>query len=310
MAAGVAKIIYGTDGDNLTWTGNSGNDVIYAGNGIQTLIGNAGDDMLVGGLGTQTLSGGTGNDTMIGGTGTQTLDGGADNDLLIAGTGDQTLLGGSGTDTLVAGYGNQMLDGGSGDDAVDFSKLAGKLIIDQDLYGAQLVDPVSGAVIYTYGVKSFNTFIGTNYGNDVHGQANTANTYVFGAGADRYYSESGGDLITGGAGVDTYSWMKKYVAVGQVDTITDFVVGTDKLDMSDFLKGQGIKGVKWDQVVHVNDVLNPDGSHSAMISTLTPLTQNSTVGSTWHDTVLLQGVNINDVGADHHVLKLADLGMI
>jgi Ca2+-binding RTX toxin-like protein len=307
MTAGVAKIIYGTDGDGLTWTGNSGNDTIYAGNGIQTLYGNAGYDLLVGGVGAQTLIGGTGHDTLMGGTGVQTLDGGADNDLLIAGTGDQTLLGGSGSDYLVAGYGNQMLDGGSGNDTVDFSKLAGKLIIDQDLYGAQLVDPMTGAVLYTYGVKSFNTFIGTNFGNDVHGQANTANTYVFGAGADRYYSESGGDTVTGGAGVDTYSWMKKYVAVGHVDIITDFVVGTDKLDMSDFKKGQGIKNATWDQVVHVNDVLNPDGSHSAMIQTLSPVVGGSSV---WLDTALLQGININDVGADHHVLKLADLGMI
>ncbi len=302
MAASVAKIIYGTVGDSLTWTGNSGNDVIYAGNGTQSLYGNAGHDTLTGGIGTQTLSGGTGNDTLVGGTGAQTLDGGADNDLLIAGTGDQILLGGSGTDYLVAGYGNQTLDGGSGNDTVDFSKLAGKLIIDQDLYGAQLVDPVTGAVLFTYAVKSFNTFIGTNFDNDVHGQANTANTYVFGAGADRYYSESGGDMVTGGAGADTYSWQKKYVAVGHVDTVTDFVVGTDKLDMSDFLKGQGIKNAQWDQVVHVNDVLNPDGSHSTMVQTLG--------GGIWHDTALLQGVNIHDIGADHHELKLADLGMI
>ncbi len=266
MTAGVPLIISGSDGDGVVLTGNSGNDVLTAGNGAQTLNGNSGDD------------------------------------VLIAGNGTQSLYGGSGNDYIVAGYGNQTLDGGSGIDTVDFSHLVGKLVIDQDLYTATLLDPNSGAVLYTYNVKSFNGLIGTDYGNDVHGQANTANTYVFGAGNDRYYSESGGDTVTGGAGADTYSWQKKYVAVGHVDTITDFQVGTDKLDMSDFLKGQGIKGAKWDQVVHVNDVLNADGSHSAMIQTLG--------GGTWHDTAILRGVNIHDIGADHHELKLSDLGMI
>jgi RTX calcium-binding nonapeptide repeat (4 copies)/Peptidase M10 serralysin C terminal len=265
MTAGVAKLIYGTDGNGLSWIGNSGNDQIYAGTGDQTLYGNAGDDMLV------------------------------------AGTGNQMLYGGSGTDYIVAGYGNQTLDGGSGNDTVDFSRLNGKLIIDQDLYTATLVDPTTGAVMCTYSVKSFNALIGTNYGTDVHGQANTANTYTFGAGNDRYYSESGGDLITGGAGADTYSWMKKYASVGHVDTVTDFLVGTDKLDMSDFLKGQLFKSPAYDQVVRLADMMNIDGSHSTMVQTLT--------AGFWHDTVVLAGVNMGDVGADHHALTLFDLGI-
>ena len=267
MTAGVDKIIHALDGDNITSIGNSGNDMLFAGNGIQMLYGNAGDD------------------------------------LLVAGNGTQSLFGGSGNDYLVAGYGNQTLDGGSGNDTVDFSHLVGRLVIDQDLYTGTLYDPATGAVMFTYTVKSFDSLIGTNYGNDVHGQANTANVYVFGAGNDRYYSESGGDTITGGAGIDTYSWQKKYVAVGHVDTVTDFQVGTDKLDMSDFLKGQGIKNATYDQVVHLSDVVGANGGHSTMVSTLT-------YGTAWHDTVLLAGVNMADVGADHHVLKLADLGMI
>jgi large repetitive protein len=265
MTAGVAKLIYGADGNGLSWIGNSGNDTIYGGIGDQILNGNAGDD------------------------------------LLVAGIGNQMLYGGSGNDTIVAGVGDQTLDGGSGNDTVDFSRLNGKLIIDQDLYTATLVDAVTGALINTYTVKSFNSFIGTNYGNDVHGQANTANTYVFGAGNDRYYSESGGDLITGGGGVDTYSWMKKYVSVGHTDTVADFLVGQDKLDMSDFLKGQGFKSPAYDQVVRLADLMNADGSHATMVQTL--------AGGAWHDTVVLAGVNMGSVGADHHALTLFDLGI-
>ena len=77
--------------------------------------------------------------------------------------------------------------------------------------------------------------------------------------------------------------------------------------MSDFLKGQTLNGLvlkspSYDQVVHVIDHLNTDGSHSAMVQTL--------AGGTWHDTLLLAGINVNDVGADHHTLHLADLGII
>ncbi len=266
MTAGIDKLIYAMNGDGVITTGFSGNDQLYAGNGAQLVYGNAG------------------------------------NDLLVAGNGDQQLYGGSGDDYIVAGLGNQTLDGGSGNDTVDFSHLAGKLVIDQDLYTATLLDPVTGAVMATYTVKSFNALIGTDYGNDVHGQANTANTFVFGAGNDRYYSESGGDTITTGAGSDTLSWMKKYVAVGHIDTVTDFQIGSDKLDMSDFLKGQGIKSATYDQVVKIVDHVEADGSHDAMIQTLG--------GGTWHDTVILNGINIYDVGTDHHTLKLADLGII
>lgn len=266
MTAGVDKIIHALNGDGIVTTGFSGNDQLFAGDGMQGLYGNAG------------------------------------NDFLVAGSGNQLLYGGSGDDYLVAGYGNQTLDGGSGNDIVDFSKLAGKLVIDQDLYTATLLDPLTGAVLYTYTVKSFNGLVGTDYGTDVHGQANTANLYVFGAGNDRYYSESGGDTISGGGGIDTYSWMKKYVAVGHVDTVTDFQVGTDKLDMSDFLKGQGFKAPTYDQVVRIADVVDSNGAHNAMIQTLG--------GGVWHDTVILSGINIFDVGVDHHTLKLADLGVI
>jgi len=266
MTAGVPKILFGFDGDGVVLTGNSGNDQLFAGSGEQTLYGNAG------------------------------------NDLLVAGSGNQFLYGGSGDDWIVAGYGNQTLDGGSGNDTVDFSRLAGKLVIDQDLYTATLLDPTTGAVLNTYTVKSFNALIGTDYGNDVHGQANTANTFVFGAGNDRYYSESGGDTITGGAGVDTYSWMKKYVAVGVVDSVTDFQVGVDKLDMSDFLKGQGFKNPTYDQVVHLADQVDANGMHSTIVQTLT-------YGTAWHNAVVLTGVNMNDIGADHHALKLSELGI-
>lgn len=75
------------DGDDLVFSGQSLDDTLIAGNGIQTLYGNAGNDRIAGG------------------------------------TGDQRLYGGSGEDTVVAGNGNQVLDGGAGYDVLDLSRI-------------------------------------------------------------------------------------------------------------------------------------------------------------------------------------------
>ena len=243
--------IIAPDGDNLIFLGQSLNDTIVAGNGSQTLYGNAGDD------------------------------------LLVAGTGNQSLYGGSGNDTLVAGNGDQILDGGAGTDTLDFSCLTGKLVIDQDLYTAQIVDPVSGAVIFNDTVKSFNKIIGTNGGNDFHAQANTSNIFVGGTGADIYRSESGGDTVTLGDGADTFGWFRKYVAVGHTDRITDFQAGVDKLDLTDFLKGQGIKNPAYSDVIHLADTIGQNGAHGTLVQGL--------VSGVWHDIAVLDGVDVTHV---------------
>ena len=239
------------DGDNLVFLGQSLNDTLIAGNGTQTLYGNAGDDLLVGG------------------------------------TGDQNLYGGSGTDTIIAGNGNQYLDGGAGTDTLDFSKLSGKVNIDQDLHFAQIIDPVTGAVIFTDTVFSFNKIIGSDAGNDFHAAANTSNTYVGGASADIYRSENGGDTVTGGGGADTFGWFRKYAEVGHTDRITDFQVGVDRLDLSDFLKGQGVKNPAYTDVIHLVDTLDQSGNHGTLVQGL--------VNGAWHDIAVLDGVDVSHV---------------
>jgi Ca2+-binding RTX toxin-like protein len=229
-------------------------------------------------------------DTLQAGTGIQTLYGNAGNDLLIAGTGSQFLYGGSGDDTLIAGSGNQTLDGGSGIDSLDFSRAAGKLVIDQDLHIAQIVDSVSGAVIFTDTVTSFNKIVGTNAGNDFHAQANTANVFIGGSGDDIYRSENGGDTVTGGAGADTFGWMRKYAEVGHIDRVTDFTAGTDRVDLSDFLKGQSIKNPTLSDVIHLQAATAANGGVATLLQGL--------VNGVWHDVAILDGVNVTHVTVD------------
>jgi Ca2+-binding RTX toxin-like protein len=286
----IAKAV---DGNGVTLSGQSLNDLLTAGSGDQILYGTAGNDTLVGGLGNQQLYGGSDHDSIIGGTGSQTLSGGAGNDILIGGTGAQQLLGGSDNDTIVAGYGAQVLDGGQGFDTVDFSKLHGKLDLDLDLYFATFTDAATGAVT-TYGVKSFDTVVGTNEGTIFEGAQSTPRAYIGGAGNDRFQSESGGDTVISGAGADTFRWFKIYVAVNHADEVKDFQVGTDKLDMGDFLKGQHtvdgtyMKLPAMEQVVHLVAASDAAGHASTLVQALTGT-------GIWHDVVLLDGVDVNTV---------------
>lgn len=242
-----------------------------------------------------TSTGGSLDDTLIGGIGNQQLWGTAGNDLLIAGTGDQALYGGSDNDYLIAGYGNDTLDGGSGYDVVDFSRLVGRLDIDQDLHTATLYDLTTGAALYTYSVTSFDKIIGTATGTEFDAAANTARTYIGGAGDDIYHSESGGDLVTLGGGHDVMGWMRKYVAVGHVDEVTDFTVGMDRLDLTDFLKGQTIKNPNYSDVVRLAGTTDAAGSAATLVQGL--------VNGAWYDIVRLDNVAVGSV-------TLADLGLV
>jgi serralysin len=87
----------------------------------------------------------------------------------------------------------------------------------------------------------------------------TSDTYgdvlVGGAGADTLYAGQGPDILTGGAGKDVFVYANAPWVGGHV---TDFVVGTDKLDLSALLKGvhyQGSDPVK-DKLI----ILQADGA--------------------------------------------------
>jgi hypothetical protein len=99
-------------GADINATGNSLNNSLQGGAGINILTGLGGDDTLSGGAGTDTLTGGADNDTLNGDDGDDWLDGGAGNDTLNGGTGDDDLVGDDGIDTL---------DGGTGEDTARYN---------------------------------------------------------------------------------------------------------------------------------------------------------------------------------------------
>jgi Ca2+-binding RTX toxin-like protein len=109
-------MIFGGNGDD-TINAGAGNDLICGGNGGGVINAGLGDDTIDGGNGNDTLKGGDGNDLIFGGGGNDILEGGNDNDILDGGTGNDTLTGGLGADSFT---------GGSGTDTVtDFTPAQG-----------------------------------------------------------------------------------------------------------------------------------------------------------------------------------------
>ena len=114
-------MIFGGNGDDTINSG-AGNDLICGGNGGGVVNGGLGDDTIDGGNGNDTLRGGDGNDLIFGGGGNDTLEGGNDNDMLDGGAGTDILRGESGDDTLTGGSGPDSFNGGPGNDtATDFN---------------------------------------------------------------------------------------------------------------------------------------------------------------------------------------------
>ncbi|MCI4661886.1 MAG: Ig-like domain-containing protein [Neomegalonema sp.] len=117
---GVDDLIVGTESSEKL-DGKSGNDMLFAVGGDDTLRGRDGDDILVGGAGSDNAEGDDGNDTLFGEGGNDKLKGRAGNDILIGGQGDDRLFGDEGDDTLGFGDGADDVEGGSGSDLFVFT---------------------------------------------------------------------------------------------------------------------------------------------------------------------------------------------
>jgi Ca2+-binding RTX toxin-like protein len=122
--------ILSTTAANLS--GNSGNNVLYAGAGDNVLNGSTGTDTvscayaaagvtvsLASSLAQSTV--GSGSDTLVS---IENLTGGNFNDSLAGNGGNNVLDGGAGTDMLTGGAGSDMLTGGAGSDTFDFNALS------------------------------------------------------------------------------------------------------------------------------------------------------------------------------------------
>jgi len=161
--------------------------------------------------------------------------------------GNLTLGGGSGTDTLTitanTGAGSITMDDGiTGFEKINFGSATGTYTLTADAAtvasGATLtVDGstlTSGTLAYNASNETDGLYIlngGGGADSLVGGQKN--DTLSGGSGADILQGGSGTDSLTGGAGADTFVFGTAAESGGaNVDSITDFVSGTDKLQFT------------------------------------------------------------------------------
>jgi serralysin len=191
--------------------------------GIDTLTGTAGNEQLDGLAGADRLSGLSGNDTLLGGDGNDTLEGGAGADVINGGNNTDSASYFSSTTTITANLGNAALNAGDalGDTYISIENVEGSNTANSFLTGDSLAN-----VLTSYG------------GADSLDGASGNDTLSAGNGNDSIQGGVGTDSLTGGAGLDKFYFgsgaaLTSVIATQLgIDTVTDFVAGTDKLYLS------------------------------------------------------------------------------
>ncbi|MBK8817057.1 MAG: cadherin-like domain-containing protein [Methylococcaceae bacterium] len=246
-----------------TITGGVGVDTLIGLGGNDTLVGAAGADIYQGGLGNDTYVvdiGDTVIENLLEGTDTiktslvnYTLDanvenltytgltsftgtgntlaniitGGALNDSLNGGDGADTLSGLTGTNIMTGGAGNDIYVVGSATDATIEIAGGGTDTVKTNLASYTLGSEVE---ILTYtGILAFS---GTGNGSANFLVAGAGNQILDGgAGNDRVSAGVGNDTLIGGSGSDVFRFDTALNATTNLDTVSDFVHGVDKIQL-------------------------------------------------------------------------------
>ncbi|MGE5517537.1 MAG: calcium-binding protein [Bacteroidota bacterium] len=230
----------GGKGDDTYIVDNAGDKVIeLAGQGTDTVVSYAPSYTLSANVENLTI-GGTKAAVGIGNDGANTLVANDAGNHLYGMQGDDLLIGGKGNDHLNGGIGADTMKGGAGNDTYEVSRAGDKVV---ELSG-EGVDTVMSSVTYKLGQFVENLTLtgtaningtGTAYHNVLVGN-NGNNVLDGGAGNDRLFGAKGNDKLIGGDGADTF--VLKSAGAG-TDTIADFKLGTDNLDMHNVLKSVG-----------------------------------------------------------------------
>lgn len=269
-----------------------GADSFSGGNAGDTVLGEGGNDTLLGNIGADSLDGGTNSDRLEGGNG---------NDVLLGGGGNDTMIGGAGSDTLTGGAGTDSAQGGDGNDR--YTVDAATDIVDES--GSTGIDLVNASVSFTLGVSA--TVLGdvedltlTGAGNITgtgNALANTirgntgANTLTGLEGNDRLLGNAGADTLVGGLGADTLTGGADadifflFNPGEGVDRITDFVSGTDLIQIDDF----GFAGLSLG-ALNASNFIAKVGAASTNPAGLAQVIYDTSNGNLWYDADGVGGV--------------------
>jgi Ca2+-binding RTX toxin-like protein len=241
--------------ENLELTGSD--DLTGTGNELDNLItGNDGDNVLSGLAGVDIIDGGLGNDTIDGGAGDDTVGGGPGDDTFTVDAGDTVLeYSGEGTDTVQS--------------AVAWT-LASQLEV-LLLTGSTAVNGNGNSVA--------NTLTGNSGANQLKGLGSN-DTLVGSGGADTLTGGTGSDSMTGGGAADVFLFDAALNGGTNVDTIADFVRGTDKIRLDDDIFTGWSAAVS--SAPQATEILVGAGATSAT-TTAHRLVYNTTTGDLYYD---------------------------
>lgn len=268
VGSGGNDTIDGLEG-NDTIFGGFGDDSLTAHDGDDSVEGHAGIDVLSLGAGADTGRGGASNDTIEGHEGDDVLDGGIGDDVLDGGAGSDVIFGDRGQDIIIGGQGADSLTGGRSEDVFLFAALSDSQVLGNAVdvitdftVGADKLD------VSALGISDVSAFIVSNDGidtelssseflvrlNGVYEFTNDdfilappppenleflgmdeADTLIGGFGDDTLIGAGDSDTLTGGEGSDVFRFtaiIDSQAAENSADVITDFTVGTDKIDVS------------------------------------------------------------------------------
>jgi Ca2+-binding RTX toxin-like protein len=162
------------------------------------------------------------------------------NNTIVGNSTSNRLYGLAGDDTLIGNGGNDILDGGTGIDIMQGSGGNDTYIVDSvnDLVieiAGQGTDTVESSVDYVLSSDVENLVLTVTA---IQGWGNDLNNTITGNASNNILTGGlGNDTLFGGAGVDTFVLNKPSFGV---DTIKDFVSGTDKIGISAAEFGGGL----------------------------------------------------------------------
>ena len=174
--------------------------------------------------------------TRVGTDASQNLVGGNLDDVLRGQGGNDHLFGHDGNDLLDGGPGNDILDGGPGTDTATYAAALSGVTVSLAVTAPQATGGAGTdtliAVENLIGSKYADILTGDGADNVLTGGGGV-DTLVGGGGADRLIGGAAHDNLTGGSGNDVFVFTSLTDStLNAPDTITDFVSGQDKIDLS------------------------------------------------------------------------------